>query len=93
MPSETIPQLAARLGRTRATVWRWIVKGIDLDGRRVKLAATRVGACWTVSPEQWAKFEADCNPDAKPLPESPAAYKRRAEAARRAALSALGGAS
>lgn len=75
--SVTITELATRVNRTRLTVWRWITHGVTAAGRKVKLRAHRVGGRWEVSPEEWAQFQADLNPDRAPLPESPAAERRR----------------
>lgn len=92
MTPETLPQIAARTGRTRVTVWNWITRGVVVGTRRVKLDATRIGHQWTVTAEQWERFTTDCNPEARPLPESPAASQRRAERARKLALELTGGA-
>lgn len=91
MEPETLTALAARIGRTRGTVWRWITEGIGVGGVRVKLRATRIGGQWVVSPIQWQRFQADCNPDEKPMAEAPTAAKRRAASARKLAIELTGG--
>jgi len=88
--SETITELAARVDRTRNTVFRWITNGIAVAGRVVKLRAKRVGGRWLISPEAWELFERECNPEYAPLPESPAAEQRRFEREKRELLKSLG---
>lgn len=87
---ETITQLAARVGRNRVTVWHWIKTGIVAGGRRVKLAAVRVGGLWVIDPDHYAQFLKACNPEAPVLPESPAAEKRRGRLAKERARRAIG---
>lgn len=87
---ETLPEFCRRVGKSRLTVWRWIKDGLSIGGRVVKLAAVRVGGRWQVPTEAWEAFQRGCNPGARPLPESPSAMDRRAAAARRAALAAVG---
>lgn len=92
MPPESLSQLAARVGRTRMTVWLWVNRGVTVGGRVVRLGGARIGKRWTVTREAWEQFERDCNPQARPLPESPTAAARRAERARKLALELTGGA-
>jgi hypothetical protein len=87
---ETLTQLANRVKRCRLTVWRWVNVGVVVNGNRVKLAARKLGGVWTVSAEAWQQWEADTNPQAPKLPESPAAEQRRAERERDELLRRLG---
>lgn len=88
--SETVAQLAVRLGCVTRTVFRWIHSGVSIEGRRVKLAARRVGGRWWVSREAWESFDRACNPAAGPVPESPAKIARRLAADRASALARIG---
>lgn len=90
MEPESINDLAARLGRARLTVSRWIHTGLSIGGRIVKLQARRVGGRWEITREAWAQFQSDTNPQAVPTPESPADETRRAKAAQRALSEVLG---
>lgn len=91
MEAETITQLAKRLGKNRRTVWLWVTRGVTVGAQTVRLPASKVGFQWTVSAEQYAEFVRRCNPGQHPLPESPAAEKKRFAAEKAAALKKLGG--
>lgn len=90
MIGETITELAARVDRTRNTVFRWIKQGVTVGGRVVKLRAKRVGGRWLITPEAWELFERELNPEYAPPPESPAAEQRRFEREKRELMAALG---
>lgn len=82
--------IANALGVAVTTVWNWIHNGVCLGGRVVKLRARRVGWGWFIDREAWEQFERDCNPDYKPLPESPAKAVKRLAAGKKAAAELLG---
>jgi excisionase family DNA binding protein len=73
----TVEEVAAECRMSRSTVEKWIKSGVSINGRRVKLAATRIGSRYRITRESVAAFIAGCNPDATPLPETAAARKRR----------------
>ncbi len=71
-----------------ATLTRWIIKGaLALDGRRVRLEATRLGNRWLTSAESLARFSAalaiPADETATPTPRSPTASRRASAAAGR----------
>ena len=69
-----------------ATVWRWALKGIRaIDGRLVRLEASRVGGRWLTSREALERFAAALTPsaDAAPPVRTPAARKRANETAKK----------
>lgn len=77
-----------------ATVSRWVSAGIKLrDGRRVRLAATRLGVSVFVTEEALAEFIAAQNEQLAPAsgakPTTPARQRKATEAAVRA-LEAMG---
>jgi hypothetical protein len=88
--AETLKQLARRVNRSRLTVWKWVSVGVTVGGRRVKLAARKLGGMWVVSAEAWEQFQRDTNPQAPTLPESPAAEERRAAREGESLLRSLG---
>jgi|GEM_PF-5016833 len=88
--SETVGQLAKRLSVSKPTVWNWIKNGVTIDGRKVRLNAKRFGWKWFISPEAWAQFERDCNPEYQPIPETPAQTARRLRNDAREAAELLG---
>ncbi len=89
--AETVKQLADRLGKSAATVWRWINTGVAVGERRVKLAARRVGGHWSITREAWELFDRECNPDERKIPESPTEAARRLATGDAAARKLLGG--
>lgn len=69
-----------------ATVWRWIRKGLLAgDGRRVRLAAAKLGGRWVTSREALQRFLEALTPDfgqqAGPRPRTPGQRKRAYERA------------
>lgn len=42
------------------TAWRWMRQGLMLNGRIVKLEATRLGSRWMTTEEAIAKFLQEC---------------------------------
>lgn len=86
----TLAETAGKASVDVQTVRAWIHKGVSVAGRRVKLAAIRVGGRWRVTPSALAKFLSDCNPQA-PTFANPTAEHRRRKAARVALLAKLRG--
>lgn len=72
----------------RETITRWIVRGVKVGGKRVKLRAIRQGGKWLVRMGDYQEFVTACSARAThaeaPEIETPAQYKRRARAAREA---------
>lgn len=60
--------LAARFKLDAGTFIRWVTRGIVVRGRRVKLAARKVGGTWFTTERAWLEFQEATNPDAKPTP-------------------------
>jgi hypothetical protein len=82
----TVGEVAAECRASRNTVRNWYGRGLWVAGRRVRLAAERVGGRKLIRRESLAAFLAALNPGAAPPPEGPAAAERRAiEAQRRLA--------
>jgi hypothetical protein len=72
-----------------STVLRWILQGAPApDGRRVKLAACRVGAKWITSRAALREFSAALTPrsdgESAPLPRTPCQGTRASERAAKA---------
>ena len=70
----------------RSTLLRWIHRGVTVQGERVRLRATRIGAGYYVDPEDLDDFIAAQNPANGPTPpptRSPAKRRRASEAAAR----------
>lgn len=67
--SDTAPEylsprrIAERYDCTVDSVRHWILSGVLVAGRPVRLQALRVGRCWRVSGAAWEAFLAACNPD------------------------------
>ena len=80
----TVTQVAKRFKRGRPCVHAWINKGVLANGKRVKLAAHRIGGSYMIHPEQLDAFFAAANPHTatEQQPESPAAARRRGLAAK-----------
>jgi hypothetical protein len=69
-----------------STVFRWIVKGVRVGGKLIKLEAVRLGATWRTSQEAVARFsarltEASLPAAAPPAPPEPTAKQRGRAAA------------
>jgi hypothetical protein len=86
-----IAELATKAKVTPATIRNWLNTGVVVGRRRIKLIGVKLGGTWVIPHEAFEKFVADCNPEATPVPESPA--KRAARFARERAelLKMLGG--
>ncbi|MES2208564.1 MAG: helix-turn-helix domain-containing protein [Chloroflexota bacterium] len=87
----TVDEAAAEIRRHRGTVENWIRAGVVVAGRRVKLAAVRVGGRYTVPRAALAAFVAACNPDTAAPVETPGEAATRARRAVEAARRALAG--
>lgn len=66
----------------RATLWRWILKGVHRHGETVKLATTVAGGRRFTTRADIESFLSACNGDA-PQPVVSDSFQRRAEAAGR----------
>ena len=62
-PHLTFGQLARRVKVNTATVWRWHMKGIKRNGRRIKLQAYRKGGRIVTSLARFQRFNRDVNGD------------------------------
>lgn len=87
----SVGEVAAKLKKTKVTVWNWIKFGVSREGGRVKLASLRVWRYHVVTPDALDAFLTACNPTAIPLPESPTKLAKRLKAEQAAAAVALGG--
>lgn len=69
----------------RTTVMRWVVKGVRVGERLVKLEAVRIGGHWATSVEAYERFVAACTGGAVPevLDRTPAQQNRAHERAMR----------
>ena len=87
--SDAVASIPGNRGAKRlhpATLTRWILKGaLALDGRRVRLEATRLGNRWLTSAESLSRFSAalatPAAETATPAPRSPTASRRASDAA------------
>lgn len=85
-PPYRIAELAARTGFHRDTVYAWIKRGVEVNGRVVKLRAERLGRSLIVRRRDWRAFRQTCDPSSGPAPAkaqtraSPSAQKRAAAA-------------
>lgn len=72
----------------RATVLRWVVRGVRVGSARVKLEACRVGGRWVTSEQAYERFVTACGAAAGAEPvarqRTPAQARRAADAAGRA---------
>jgi excisionase family DNA binding protein len=59
----SVQEVAAELNCQRATVRRWVSRGVWLRGRRVRLEADRAGQRWRVSRAALKAFFAACRGD------------------------------
>jgi hypothetical protein len=79
-PPYRVADLAARTGFHRDTVYAWISRGVEVNGRVVKLRAERLGGSLIVRRRDWRAFRAACNPGSGKAPArpraSPSAQKR-----------------
>lgn len=86
----TIAQLAERTGKRRGTIEHWINHGVIVQGRVVRLGATKLGGRYELTEEGFEAFIAACNPTPVPIPETHSARTRRLEAGRAEALRLVG---
>jgi excisionase family DNA binding protein len=90
-PPYRVPQLAARLGVHRDTVYAWISEGVETPAGRLKLRAVKVGGILFVRRRDWRAFlraqaddaEPPANPGKRRPPMAERAAKARAELERR----------
>lgn len=83
--SLTVSELARRAGVHRDTVYGWITHGVrGPGGKRVRLAALRVGGLYRVGNRAWKAFLAALNPgEAAERAEASAAGRARSRRAAR----------
>lgn len=65
---EPLTMIARRAGRTTATVWNWITRGVVVGGAPVRLRATRLGRTHHVLPADYEAFLAATGIVARPAP-------------------------
>lgn len=83
-----------RRGRpvSASCIFRWIVDGVKVGGKPVRLDAVRIGGRWITSVEALERFAAAQTPDfnAKPEPPTSASARRRQSEHAAKALEAAG---
>jgi hypothetical protein len=89
---QTTDEIAAAIQTTRESVVRWINRGVKSpSGKRVYLAATKIGCEWRVKKTDLDAFlNAMRNVAPEELGETEAEFRRRAAHSKRRALEALG---
>lgn len=89
-----LAQVAVELGVNPATVAAWVREGVTIGGRRVFLAAERLGGLWWTTPAAVEDFRRACNPaPASAAGPTGGRDRDRRAAAKRAVHRKIGGAS
>lgn len=91
LEAKAVSEVAKMCRVSEPTIYRWITNGVVVGGKRVKLAAVRIGGHRVVLLDAVSAFITACNPDAVPVPESESAIRRRGEADQRRLAAMLGG--
>lgn len=75
----------------RSSIWRYVLKGVKVDGSAVKLDSVKIGGKRYTSLEAWQRFIAAQNPDqAKPAPATNRQRQRQqSDASKRLAAAGL----
>jgi hypothetical protein len=62
----TLHEVAKRCHVNLSTTWRWVLSGIVINGKRVKLRTVRLGGRRVTSTEELQRFFERCNPQSPP---------------------------